>query len=187
MNERQQLEADLDRAKGYLAKAASDLAKATAIFTSPDAGLHNAKSNLRKMVTALAKSKADPAKARANLEKARTDCRRATSALGEFDRAHATQQSTHSSEHLVRDVGKREANVSHGKKVTGSLARLRDKNLLVPGDAHDRALLVKHTVMLLAIVLAFLQYYLLDTQLQIARLSLQTSAQFRLVGGSNSV
>jgi len=55
------------------------------------------------------------------------------------------------------------------KKVAGVLAVPRPR-ILVPGVAKARRLLVKQTIGLLALMLAYLQYYYIDVQLQILSL-----------------
>jgi hypothetical protein len=172
MNRRQQFEADLEVAKGELARAASELAAATAMFDNPHTGVRGAGSNLRHTVTALAKAQADHAvaKAQTDLEKARANCRRATAALAEFDRDEAVRQAARSGEQAARAAEKSK----QADKFTGSLAAARQAHLLVPREERDRAMLVKHTVMLLAVVFAYLQYYFVDAQLQIARLPAAT-------------
>ncbi len=83
--------------------------------------------------------------------------------------ASASPSSTQSSEYPVRTVEKHQERVSHGRKLVGSLGILRRK-YRVPGGAPARRLMVRRSVMLFALVLAYLQYYFLDVHLQIARL-----------------
>jgi hypothetical protein len=172
MNERQQLEANYDKAKENLENAAADLANLTirTILGSPQAGQSSADTNLRKAVTALAKSQVDLPKARANLERARANCHRTMLALEEFDRAQANQWRTQSSGDFVHNVERPQAKIGRGKKSIGSFSVPHRDDLLAPSDKFARALLVRHTVTLFALVLAFLQYYLLDARLQIERL-----------------
>jgi hypothetical protein len=172
MNERQQLEADYDKAKEGLDNAAADLANLSirTIFRASQAGQTSADTDLRKTVATLAKSQVDLPKARANLERARANCHRTMLALEEFDRTQANQCWTQSSGHFVRNVERPQVKIGHDEKSVESFAIPHRDNLLVPNDKPARALLLKHTVMLFALVLAFLQYYFLDVRLQIERL-----------------
>lgn len=172
MNERQQLEADYDKAKEDLENAAADLSNLTirTIVGTPQADQSSAHTDLRKTVATLAKSQVDLPKARANLERARANCHRTMLALEELDREQANQWWTQSSGDFVHNAERPQAKIGHGKKSIGSFAVPHRSDLLVPRDKPARALLVKHTVMLFALVLAFLQYYLIDVRLQIERL-----------------
>jgi hypothetical protein len=172
MNERQQLEAEYDKAKEDLENAAADLSNTTirAIVGTSHTGQSNANCDLRKTVAKLAKSHFDLPEARANLARAQVNCHRTMLAIEDFDRAQTNQWSTQSSEYRVRSVARRQTDMGHGKIFSGSFALPLRNDFLVPSGKPARALLVKRSVMLLALVLAFLQYYLLDAQLQIERL-----------------
>ena len=172
MNERQLLEANYDKAKENLENAAADLANLTirTILGTPQTGQSSADTDLRKAVATLAKSQVDLPKARANLERARANCHRSMLALEEFDRDQANQWWTQSGGERVYNADRPQAIIGPDKKSIGSFAVPRRGHLLVPSDRPARALLVKHTVMLIALVLAFLQYYLLDVRLQIEKL-----------------
>ena len=170
MNERQQLEADLDKAKENLANAVADFDTATLVFAQPDGGLRSKNSNLCTSFTALADSEIDLDKARARVAKARADCLRASAALAEYYRAPVSEPLIQSSDQVTRNVGKHQANISHGRKLAGSFAVPHQKDVLVPSDPSVRTRLTKESVMLLALVLAYLQYYFVDAQLQIAKL-----------------
>ena len=172
MNERQQLEANYDKAKEGLENAAADLANLTirTILGTPRTGRSSADTDLRKSVAALAKAQLDLPTARANLERARANCHRTMLALEKFDREQATQWWIQSSGNFVHNAGQRQTKIGHSRKSIGSFSVSHRGDLLVPSDRPARALLIKHTVMLFALALAFLQYYLLDVRLQIERL-----------------
>ena len=81
-----------------------------------------------------------------------------------------TGRSARSWAHAVRRAEDHHENgAGNRKKVAGVLAVPRPR-ILVPGVAKARRLLVKQTIGLLALVLAYLQYYYIDVQLQILSL-----------------
>jgi len=172
MNERQQLEADYDKAKEGLENAAADLSNTTirAMVGTSHTGQSNANTDLRKTVAKLAKSQVDLPEARANFARAQVNCHRTMLAIEEFDRAQTNQCSTRSTEYRVRNVERGQTDMGRRKIFSGFFAHPLRNDLLAPSGKLARALLVKRSVMLLALVLAFLQYYLLDAQLQIERL-----------------
>ena len=77
-----------------------------------------------------------------------------------------------------RADGHREDGADNKKHVTGSLA-VPGLQILVPGIVAARRLLVKQTIGLLALALAFLQYYFLDVYLQIEHLPSVFQGPFR--------
>lgn len=172
MNERQQLKVSYDKAKEDLENATADVANLTIriVLGTHQTGQSSADTDLCKTVATLAKSHVDLPKARANLERARANCHRTMLELKEFDEANANQWLTQSSWDFVHSAEWPQASMGHGKEPIGSFAVPHRDEFLVPNDKPARALLVKHTVMLFALVLAFLQYYILDIRLQIERL-----------------
>jgi len=105
----------------------------------------------------------------------------AESRYRELRREISIGRSGQSSEHPVRNLDSGQKNsVSPGKVLAGPLALPRRKHLVLSGTLAWR-LIVRQSVMLLALVLAYLQYYFFDVQLQIALLP---SIQVFLVGYS---
>ena len=81
-----------------------------------------------------------------------------------------TSRSTRPRAHPVRRAeGHQENRAGDREKVTGFLA-VPGPQILAPDVANARRLLVKQTIGLLALVLAYLQYYYFDIQLQILSL-----------------
>jgi hypothetical protein len=81
----------------------------------------------------------------------------------------ASPRSTRSSGHAVGNAEKRQENITDGKKPFGSFALPRCE-YLAPVDMHAWRSLTRRIVIMLALLLAYLQYYFLDVNLQIARL-----------------
>lgn len=177
MDERQQLEADLENAKDALARAAAALGSMTTTHATANATPRNGNSSLRSSVTTLGLTRADQAKvdqAQSNLEEARVRCRRAAAALNAFNRANATPWSTQTGTYLVRKVKSDDAKASHRGKSSGAAATRHKSKANASRGILSRALLIKQSVMLSALVLAYLQYYLIDINLQIAQLPVNT-------------
>jgi hypothetical protein len=160
-----------------------------------EAALAKAEAALGNAVINASTVDADRAEANANLEKARADCRRVRAALIELNRSKPTARSGEEldilirqllevsklvagasptsrplSEHPVRRKNNRSQDESrrqepvHGFNI-GFLAQEPS-----PRDALAIQSLIRQTIALSALTLAFLQYYYLDVQLQILSL-----------------
>jgi len=137
-----------------------------------EAALAEAKAQLTEAVEARARLNADAAEASAKIERARALCRHARAALIEFDHAEP--------ERAKSTVGLKERTEPLASAAQRSARRPWRKAIhqLIGGFlAHEFAgkgnnvrLLARQSVMLLALVLAYLQYYFFDVHLQIARL-----------------
>jgi hemerythrin-like domain-containing protein len=85
----------------------------------------------------------------------------------EMCREVSISRSIRSSEHPIRNLNsRRETHLIESGELAGPLSVPRRKNL-VPSNTFAWRLLIRQSVMLLALVLAYLQYYLVDVYLQI--------------------
>lgn len=165
MNRREELEGALANAKGDLAKAAANLAKAYAGPTETEA-------DLPKVFSSLARAKADVAKAEADLAKARASCFTLHTALArpniadgrlsayDFESRRMAQEAAPEKAHTNR----RKANdnrrfISHFSAQEPS-----------PSDALAGLSILRPTIGLVSLVLAYLLYFHIDVQLQILKL-----------------
>ena len=169
------------------------LAKAEAEREHLEAVLARAEAALVNTATDAAKIDANRADASANLDRARADCVRARAALREYARSKPTTTSRERGFIQVREVPDEPAPAPVPAPVTvkigiagpapkpaGNLAAGPDnKSERDPGlrnlirradDAFARSQLLRQTVGLLALVMAYLQYYFFDVQLQIMSL-----------------
>ncbi len=128
-----------------------------------EAALAKAEAELARAVVGRGGVAADVVEADTNIEKARTHCRHACAALAESNRERSTQ----SSEPQVADVETPSGEQSRARKSIQELVSSFSAQAL---DAPDWRLLARRSVMLLALVLAYFQYYFLDVQLQVVRL-----------------
>lgn len=165
------------------------LAKAEAEREHLEAALARAEAALVNTATDAAKIDANRADASANLDRARADCVRARAALREYARSKPKTTSHERGFIQVREVPDEPApapvTVQIGiagpaPKPAGNLAAgpdnkserdlgLRDL-IRRADDAFARSQLLRQTVGLFALVMAYLQYYFFDVQLQIMSL-----------------
>jgi hypothetical protein len=119
---------------------------------------------LAKAEAELAQAASDRTKADAGvrLERARTHCRQERAALTELNRAEPVARPVERTEKSNRDAGKRSKGpaVKPRKAVRG----------LISGLSARHFVLARQALMLLALVLAYLQYYFFDVSLQVSRL-----------------
>jgi len=151
MNKREEFEAAFAAAAADLARAESDLAQAVAEH---------------------AKAAPDPVEGDAHLEHARAACRQARAKLVQLIREAPPPAS--------KERPEKPKPIRQAEKHPGKPSRQRitlDKLLRAfPGlHAFERAvpnwrLIVRQSLMLLALVLAYLQYYFFDVQLEVSRL-----------------
>jgi hypothetical protein len=160
------------------------LAQAEAAQERLEAALAEAKAALVNTVTDASKIDANQAEASAKVEKARARCRQLRAALIEPSRAQLITRSRERIDSLIKqsdELSKREATASplsiqpREHAVRGGNKRSQDESRRRrPIDRFSNALAtsprVRETIGLLALVLAYLQYYFLDVQLQIASL-----------------
>jgi len=138
-----------------------------------EAAFAEAEAALAKAVNDRDKADVDAVEANAHLEKARAHCRHARAALAESNR----ERSTRSSEPRVADAEK------PSRERPGSQKAIQGLTGGFPArgpDAPGWRLLARQSLMLLALVLAYLQYYFLDVQLQVTRLPSITTILTRL-------
>jgi hypothetical protein len=160
------------------------LAKAEAERERLEATLVKAKAALVNTVTNAARIDSDRAEANAKVDLARGYCRQLRAALAELNRSGSEARSresigTHigqfeavskpaaatglppvkSGEHAVRAENKGLADQSGGRQPIPRFSR-----------AHARSTLLRQSIGLLALTLAYLQYYYFDVQLQIVNL-----------------
>ena len=138
-----------------------------------EAALAEAKAQLAEAVEARARLNADAAEANAKIERARGLCRHARAALIEFDhaepeRAKSTVGLEERTAPLAR-AARRPARRSWRKAIHRLVGGFLAREFAGKGNPSVR-LLARQSVMLLALVLAYLQYYFFDVHLQIARL-----------------
>ena len=178
MNIRDELEVELARAEAELTEAESWLAKAEADPANKFALLDKARSRCRQ---------------------AQLRCDQLVSALVELSHAQRNGKSAEETDKLIKGIvgqpeaGARPSNEDADTRSTQSIEQpprgaeesdeetgdvmpdtgylsLPQRKYLLPGDALALRLLARQSVMLLGLVLAYLQYYLADVQLQIAML-----------------
>ena len=164
------------------------LAKAEAEREHLEAVLARAEAALVNTATDAAKIDANRADASANLDRARADCVRARAALREYARSKPKTTSHERGFVQAHEIPDEPMPVSAPKARAGSAptpidkqgtglggkkstSSLRPRNLIRRVDsAFARSQLLRQTVGLLALALAYLQYYFFDVQLQIMNL-----------------
>lgn len=169
-----------------------------------EAALAKAEAALADAVISASTVDADRAEANANLEKARAYCRRVRAALIELNRSKPTARSGEEIDILIRqllEVSKLMAGARSPSRqlsehpVRGKNNRSQDESRrqepvhgfnigflaheLSPRDALARQSLIRQTIGLSALTLAFLQYYYFDVQLQILSLPSNFAGPFR--------
>ncbi len=192
--ERAKAEADLEKADADLHKAETDYDKAAIDRANAKADGDSAHS-----IAALDKARARRHQARACWRRAQLRHDQLHTALAELNRAQsidrsqqkrdylaeasmvgpelrvigrpserdARQRPTQSGAYMVRNQEGKELNDSQGTKFAASVTLFRRTTLVPRAARRSRARLI---VMLLALALAYLQYYLIDVNLQIALL-----------------
>jgi hypothetical protein len=139
-----------------------------------EVALAEAEARLAEAVEVRARLDTDAAEANSRIERARALCRHARAALIELD--HAELERAKSST-VGLEIGTRPPAL--GAPRSARRARRRGIHRLVGGllarefagkSDPNLKLLVRQSIMLLALVLAYLQYYFFDVHLQIARL-----------------
>jgi hypothetical protein len=158
------------------------LAKAEAAREHLEATLANAEAALVSTVTDAAKIDANLAEANAKVDKARARCRQLRAALVQPGHSKYITRSRARIDTLIKKSGeieKREATANPPSRQPGQHAvRGVDKQVQnesgrtkeIPKDAIARRSLIRQTVGLVALTLAYLQYYFLGVQLQILSL-----------------
>ena len=186
MDIREELEIELALAEAELTEAEERLAKAEADPANKFAMLDKARSRCRRaqlrcdqLVTALvelshAQRNGKSAEEIENLIKRMVGGPELDIGARAFDQDTDTG-STQMIEPLMRGAEEPEEETGDVVPDTGYLAFPQRKYLL-PGDALALRLLARQSVMLLGLVLAYLQYYFTDVQLQIAMLPSVVSA-----------
>ena len=155
MTTQEELEGVLVNAKADLAQAAADIAKAYVDSAKTEAPLPKAFSNL-------AKAKADLAKAEADLAKARTTCLTVHTTLGRLKLAEGKPSA----------YGPGPRSLAHEAK-TGKAPRKANDNRRFSAQAFSSRdtlagpPILRPTISLLALTLAYLLYFHIDVQLQI--------------------
>ena len=138
-----------------------------------EAALAEAQGQLAEAVEARARLDADAAEANAKIERARALCRHARGALTELDHAESERpKSTSGLEERTEPLAPaahRPARRPRRKAIHRLVGGLLSWGFAGKGNANLR-LLARQAVMLLALVLAYLQYYFFDVHLQIAHL-----------------
>ncbi|HMH18992.1 MAG TPA: hypothetical protein VK572_12690 [Burkholderiales bacterium] len=132
-----------------------------------EAALAEAEAELARAVAGRAAAAVDVAEAK--LERARAHCRHARTALAEMNRAEPAARSVGRTEKSNRSAEQPSKEYTGPRRsVLGFLsafsARLPAKN------APSRQLIARQGLMLLALVLAYLQYYFLDVNLKVSLL-----------------
>jgi hypothetical protein len=154
-----------------------------------EAALDEAEAALFNTVTDAAKIDANRAEASAKVDKARARCRELRAALVGSSRSTVRTRSRERIDTPIKQshkLSKREATASapsrqlsepavHGENKKTQDGSLRWKTIHRFNDALTTPRRVREIIGLLALVLAYLQYYFLDVQLQIARLPSITS------------
>lgn len=139
-----------------------------------EAALAEAEAQLAEAVEVRARLDTDAAEANAGIERARALCRHARAALTELEHAELerAKSSTVGLEIRTRPP-------AHGAPRSAGRARRKAIPRLVGGflarefagkSDPNLKLLARQSIMLLALILAYLQYYFFDVHLQIARL-----------------
>lgn len=171
------------------------LAQAEAARDYLEAALAKAEAALVNTVTDAAKVDADRADANAKVDKARARCRQLRAALVDPDHSNRITRSRERSDTRItqpEELSKRKATSnppsiqSRDHALRCEDERSQDKsrrgksnhrfNINFPGkelglkDALERSTLIRQTIELLALVLAYLLYFHIDVQLQILRL-----------------
>ena len=135
--------------------------------------LAEAEVQLAEAVEARARLDTDAAEVNANIERARAQCRHARAALAELGRTELE----HRESAFVPEVpsgllvggGRKPAKRARRRAVHRLIGGFLARELVAKG-APDWRLLARQAFMLLALVLAYLQYYFFDVHLQVARL-----------------
>jgi len=141
-----------------------------AAFVEALADLAEAEAGLARIALDHSKLEPGPADGDADLEHARAACRQARARLLQLEREVPPPASDAPAEKLVRHEDKL-PNKPSRRRIT--IAKLR--RAFPSLHALDRALpgwrvMVRQSLMLLALVLAYLQYYFFDVQLEVSRL-----------------
>ena len=127
---------------------------------------------LAKAEAELAQAAGDRTNADANvcLEKARAHCRRERAALSELKRAEPAAGSVERAEKSNRDLGKPSREPAGQRKTARGSISACSARQPDGGNAPSRRVLARQAFTLLALVLAYLQYYFFDVNLQVARM-----------------
>ena len=138
-----------------------------------EVALAEAKAQLAEAVETRARLDVDSTEADARIEKARVQCRLARAALTGLDRAELEPAVTvgepgEQTGPSVRGARKRSGR-PRGKAIHRLIAGVLSWEVVGRGRTNWR-LIARQAFMLLALVLAYLQYYFFDVQLQVARL-----------------
>jgi len=104
------------------------------------------------------------------LEKARAHCRRERAALTELDRAEPVAGPAERTEESNPDLGKPSKEPAGRRKTARGFFSAFSARQSDGRNASSRHVLARQAFMLLALVLAYLQYYFFDVNLQVARL-----------------
>jgi hypothetical protein len=134
-----------------------------------EGALAEAEAELARAVAGREGADPDPAGADAHIDHVRASCRQARAALARLDRAEPASPSSEPTEKPIHRMEKPPARQS------GSGKTIRQLLVAISGrpdarQASSRRLLARQGLMLLALVLAYLQFYFFDVQLQVSRL-----------------
>jgi hypothetical protein len=114
-------------------------------------------------------SNPDATEAESEIERARDHCRRAQAALAQLKHPEATPHTLMPNENAAAEKPDRQSRPQKGANAN-KLMRALARRLAPTLSAPDWSLLLRQAVMLLALVLAYLQYYFLDVRLQVTTL-----------------
>jgi hypothetical protein len=199
MGKRQDVESALARAEADLAQAVTDRAKAHANVAEADAKLEKArakrprqtkrglmgkrqdvegalaraKADLAQAVTDRAEAHAKVAESDAKLERARAVCRHLHDSLVELIRAEPPPKPVTPTEGTGTSIQGVVTEAPSAKRPGQTIRRFLQGFLagkLGTANAASRRMIARQAFMLLALVLAYLQYYFFDVNLQVSRM-----------------
>lgn len=135
-----------------------------------EAALAKAEADLARAVADRAKAHANVAEADASLERTRAACRHLHDALVELIRAEPPPKPAEPAETSTQGVAAEGAPSARPRQTIRRFLHGFLAGKLGSANAASRRMIARQSFMLLALVLAYLQYYFFDVNLQVVRL-----------------
>jgi hypothetical protein len=143
-----------------------------------EAALARAEADLTQAVSERVEAHANVAEADAHLERARDGCRHLHDALVELIRAEPPPKPAEPAETSTQGVVAEAAPSTRPRQTIRRFLQGFLAGKLGSANAASRRMLARQSFMLLALVLAYLQYYFFDVNLQVVRLPSMTVMVF---------